>query len=284
MRARRFAAAVMAALMISQSGLAVAQQNPDLARAQQSYERLAFKPCREAAQRALRRPKNSRRDLIDIYRLLGLCNAALNEDEAANNAYQRLLAIDPEYKLDPDLSPQFTSSFKEAKGLMGSRRPIGAKLVPPPVTLRPTRQITLELEVDDPLGMVNEISFSYKRADGASFTSVPVAKGAGRLQVSLPPVGSPGASRAVLDYYVEMRDENGGELGGAGSAAAPQRVVIGEPLPTGPSGAEVVSTPFYKRVWFWTVVGIVAGGAVAAGVAARPSGKVDLNSGVGFAR
>ena len=62
-------------------------------------------------------------------------------------------------------------------------------------------------------------------------------------------------------------------------------MVIGDPLPVGPAGgSERVAVPIYKRIWFWTIIGAVAGGAIAAGVATRPSGRVDFQSQVGFAR
>ncbi|MCA9667853.1 MAG: hypothetical protein KC503_19770, partial [Myxococcales bacterium] len=44
--------------------------------------------------------------------------------------------------------------------------------------------------------------------------------------------------------------------------------------PTQPRPRRPVARPFYKRWWFWTIVGaVVAGGAVTAGVIAGQSGS-----------
>lgn len=95
-----------------------------------------------------------------------------------------------------------------------------------------------------------------------------------REYLAAEPAG-PMAARArdlVAAGEAELRQKGGAPAPAPPPAPAPDLTVRGPaPAPAAPAPAAAPAAPFYKRWWFWTVIGVVAAGtATAIVVATRP--------------
>ena len=141
------------------------------------------------ATRALELPDNSHDVMVELYELLGIAHAATGDEEAAVDAFKRLLAVSPEHKLRSGLSPRITTPFKEAGGYWIDR-PGGLKVevsVPPEVL--PNADVTLNVAITDPLGMATNTRLRYRRASSTEWIDLELPA-AGSLAYSIPGVGS----------------------------------------------------------------------------------------------
>ena len=149
---------------------AVWAQDPDaLQGAENAYAELDYQPCVESAQSALTEPAEQA-DRVKAYQLLGLCQAALGETEAATDAFVLMLAIDPDAQLPEGLSPRFTSSFLEAKGQWMGKRAFEVSF-DADETERNLR--TLTLTVEDRPGLLKTVA--WEDADSERAEAVAVA-------------------------------------------------------------------------------------------------------------
>lgn len=120
--------------------------------AEQAYRDVDFETQRDEATRALEAGNNDRARLAQLYRLLGIAHAALDEREAAKAWFQRLLALEPDFELERALSPRLRSPYLEARGfwdVASARLSIDVTPGSPSEDLR--------LSVHDPLDMVARV-------------------------------------------------------------------------------------------------------------------------------
>ena len=209
-----------------------------LAQAQRAYTAVEYGKCKDEAQRALDEP-GDRSSRLDAWRLLGLCQAALGDIDAAREAFKRMLAVDWTAKLPEGLSPRFTSSFREAKGSFGGVAPLSLTVADTQVD-GGTRIV--KLKITDELELVHKIA--WRGAAGS--TGGPV-RTAPLLQLELP---------SEVDVTVTALDKVGGEL-----AVLELTAEKTEEAPPPPEEGEQGGFP-------WLGVGIGAGVVLVAAAAA----------------
>jgi hypothetical protein len=207
---------VVGLVLLTVAGKVHAKGGDPLAEAEAAAARVDFDETRKLAQGALDRGNYERRQVVRIYFLLGVANAALGQEEASAEAFKRLLEVDPQTKLDADLSPKLRGPMHEARGFWGSRSDrLG-------VETKLSRDGTLYLTLTDTLGMARELVVRARVGSGGAFveTRVPAAP-SGVAKIA----GAAGA--AHVEYSVALVDDHGNRLLERGSDAQPEVVDLG---------------------------------------------------------
>jgi hypothetical protein len=236
----------------------------DLDAARQAYGELNYEGCKDAAQAALEAP-GTREERVDAYRLLGLCEAALDDTDAARTAFSHMVAIDPDAKLPEGLSPRFTSSYLEARG----------QWTEPPLTLEIESQKVeqdtrvVRLQVRDLAGLAARVV--WEDEDGERGPPLRVAE---RMEIEVP---------AEFNARLLLLDETDGVL-----AELPVGPEPAQPPPPPPSPGDEEAEEDAGGVP-WVMVGaagagVLVAGAVVGGVAIllTQPGSVTLTSDVAF--
>lgn len=283
MRPIAFAIAVLVCMPAS------AGQSPQAAAVQEAnglLRRMSYRKALQAVEKVIVAPDSGPAELIEAYRIQGLSLAALNRKADAVKAFRRLLAIQPTFRLPKSVSPKLRTPFYQAVGMAVDQAPIEVAHKPPEVgeRLGGTR-LRARLKAD-PLKMVFGLRFRYLHKDQVKELSVLVDKPKA-VSFKLPD----GYEGDTFRYWVEAFNEHGGVLASAGSQSEPfvlkvkpKPVVVAsvatrpdpvaaavtEPPPAEPGDDE--GSSWYRTWWFWTVVGVVAAGAVTGGVLAGTAG------------
>lgn len=219
--------------------------NEAVAQAQKAYAGVDYARCKEAAERSLEEP-GDRAARLDAWRLLGLCQAALGDTDAAREAFKRMLAVDWNAKLPEGLSPRFTSSFREAKGSFAGTAPLSMAVAEETIQ-GGTREV--RLKITDELELVHKVS--WRGAAGSAGTPVRTAP---LLVLELP---------TEVDVTITALDKAGGEVGTLSVPAARTEA----PAPPPPTDPAVEEGGF---PWLGVAIGagvLLVAGAAAGGVA-----------------
>ncbi len=138
---------------------------------------LEYGACSKDAAAALREPATTA-ERVDAYRTLGLCSAALDQADAARDAFRAMIAIDDGAELPTGQSPRATSSFREAKSsLVGT---VALKLSIETDTVNDGTR-TLLLHLTDGLGLVKQLAW---RGEGGTLS--PPVRAASKLEIDVP--------------------------------------------------------------------------------------------------
>lgn len=265
------AGAVAAAVLMLASAQTLAaeeqqQDNPHLAEAMNLIEVGDLESARAALDEAMAHPENTNEDLVDIYATLAVVHLYSGEEGEAYQAYVRLLNIDPNYELPAHTAGPLRELFERVARAYeeGHLRAV-----------RVGHDSVGEIPAGVPALITATISnmpdtFSAKlryRLDGEdSFESRSLSQRPGRRWAAgIPDLPDPEALDAplVVEYYVEVINENGHRVQGSGSARRPHELRIVSPLsPEDPDAAETRN--WYQRPWVWGSVGTVAAGTAAA--------------------
>jgi hypothetical protein len=246
-----------------------------LAQARKSVAASSYAVARSQLAAALDAGDHGPDEMVELYRLSGIVEAALEDPRAATAAFTRLLALSPRATLPAGTSPKITRPFDAAARYFETHAPLEVKIetraVPPAITLVMT----------DSLGMVAQARIAFTIDGGAEQIRDAVASA--RTVVALP-------TARRLDARAFALDGHGNRLVEIGSKEVPI-VIIGEPPPpaaaarppggpapvdvaapaTGPAVApgDVVDTnpapsqPLYLRWWPYAAVAAGFGGATA---------------------
>ncbi len=233
------------------------------------YQKSEFDDSRRLLLEVVRlHPGESSRLVQEAYTYLAFVQIAFNETEAAVEAFERALAIQPDLALSSP-SPRIAAALEQAR--RRHRAKIRALDHDPP---RQQHQVALKVQHARPLTIVDEVSdvsgiarvvLNYRIAGNRGYASVTMERDArGRYLATIP---ASSVVRPAVEYYLEAWDKLGNGPGLKGSPALPIRVEVeGGPLA---SAAErrAAPSPWYKRWWVWaSVAGVVAiaGGAATA--------------------
>lgn len=277
---------------------AAAEETGHLERAISLFEEMEYDAARQAAERALASPRSGPGELLRAYRIQGLCLSALGQDDAALEAFSRLLAIDPAFRLSADVSPKLAAPFYQAVAMARSRKPILLRHPrPEPGETLGGTVLRIALK-SNPFGMVREVRMRFVTPGGGNEKQMTASvSGTTTLGMRLP---RDLAARAVR-YYFEAVNQHGGVLARKGSRDQPFELrarlaplptpVPSTPVSTAPAGTTSAPgktvpepdrdepTPWYKSWWFWTTVSVVivgsTTGAILASEAPDHSGPVD---------
>ncbi|MEO8843865.1 MAG: hypothetical protein ABI591_11030 [Kofleriaceae bacterium] len=192
-------------------------------------------------------------ELAEIYKLSGIVEAALGNDDAATEAFDRWLSIDPKGILPAGTSPKIMRPFDSAAATLKAREPLKVKVEtsasPPSVTL---------VVVNDPDKLITRAQV-FVVADGKPEAKI---EGAGTARITL---ALPHGER--LDLRLQALDAHGNRVVELGSTDVPIVITGGAPLvaTTKPvirhRDEPIVERPLVLRWWLWTGVAVAFGGA-----------------------
>jgi hypothetical protein len=245
-----------------------------LARAEEAYLRVDFEATQQEANAALVSGGHTKRRLTRIYQLLGIAAAALEQEDAARDAYIRMLAIDPEAQVDRSLAPRLRAPFLEARGFWSSRSDrLGAEVS----ASRP--RSALRIDLVDPLQMAARWTV-HARLDGEGEIFEQSGQVAERVYVEMP--GLRDAQR--IEYALEIFDQHGNRLIEIGTDDQPNVIETGASV-SGGGGAGGPGTRdeggLLSSPGFWIGAAVVAT-AVIVGVLLLGNGGAAVESDVTF--
>jgi tetratricopeptide (TPR) repeat protein len=269
---------------------AISLAGSELDKANTLFRQTDYKKALFWVKKALKDKDARPRNLIDAYRIQGLSFAARGKTKAAVDSFRKLLAIDPEFRLSPSISPKLTPPFYQALGMAAEVKPISIGHSPLK-EVEKTAGLELKAElVSNPFDLVGEVRLKYQVL-GVSEGQIQVkVKGRGVLSFKFPD----DLEADEIIYFFEAVNQHGGTLSVLNNKGqpfviakkkAPEPVFvspvvkrkdppIGDPAHLPKDGQDGVNgaTPWYKTWWFWTTVGVVVVGAAATGTAIALSG------------
>ena len=268
------ALAGLALILCTAPGTALAERvtSPEIQRIEEFMAEAEFEQALELVDGELKRPWLSSEMTGRLYELQGLLHLYLGEEDAAQDSFRSLLKVAPDYRLQDDVSPKVKALFEEAREEMAAKISSALRLRHPrPAPAVPGEPIRLEIELESaPKGIVAKLF--YRRGSDRNYSSTVFmeTEDPGRWAAIVPSMDF-GAQEAedepakALEYFIEVQGPAGTLLAIAGKRGAPLAVPFAGA--SGASGAAAVQgSPWYKKWWVWTIVGVVAAGAVAGGI------------------
>jgi len=242
----------------------VALRSPELDRAQQQLEGGDFEEAVKTLQAGLNQPDLSDEMLAELYRLLGLAQLYLGNEEGAREAYERLLQARPDFQLPKTTPPKVRRLYARILEDIRKRRVRPVVLTADTLSSVPgNAPVKVAARIQDlPLGA--RANFYYRRAGGQAYSSVAFVRQKGEsFEATVPSYEVPTESRPYeVEYYLEVADAAQRRLAGQGDAFAPLTLRV-QPKPSAPTPpVSVTRDAWYSNPW---VLGI--GGAVAVGAA-----------------
>lgn len=229
-----------------------------LAQARAAVDASDYMTARAALDKALTAGGAQPDELAEMYKLLGIVDAALGDAKESAAAFGKWIALDPKGSLPQGTSPKITRPFDVAKKK-------GAKLELKTETNAQPPWVALVIE-SDPIGITH--ARAIVSADGAAEKIVD-SDGKGRISMDLP-------KGHRLDLRVEALDEHGNRVAVLGSKEVPIVIITSDKGPPTDKVVvdkrdanllkkQVVVAP-HERAWYanWHVWGIAAIGATVA--------------------
>jgi len=237
-------------------------ENPLIQAGINQYNDMEYEQSVDTLQRALVRAENVPAQKIAIFKYLALDYLVLGRSDDAQQAFRQLLAIQPEYQLDPAIfAPEHVQFLEGVRQLWEAEGRPG--WVSPEQRLRPatvdhelpaqaTREESLDLAVtiDDPDQRVQSMVLAYRASGQTSFSRLEASPAPGGFHATIP---GEDIAPPVIEYYFEALDERGNVVGRRGDERIPLRV----PVPGEEQGG------VWTEWWFWTIIGVGVAAAVA---------------------
>jgi tetratricopeptide (TPR) repeat protein len=244
---------------------------PEIARATEQIDQGEFEEAVRTLQKGLSTQDLTDDQLVELYRLLGLSQLYLGNEERAREAYEKLLQARPDFELPKSEPPKIRNLFTRIKEDIKKRRVRPVTLTVDGIAeVAPDEPLAIGARIEDlPLGA--KAKFFYRRAGQQSYSSVDFARRKGSREEFagiVPAFEIPTENTAYeIEWYVEVADGAQRRLAGKGDAFTPLSFKV---LPKGvePGAARAEAIPVYKSPWFWIGIG--------AGVAAVTTGVVLL--------
>jgi len=242
-------AAIALALLGAAAPNAAAEESAGLIKARAELGDLRYEEALATLGKALEAGTNAPAATAQIHLLLGEVRASLGQEDAAQQAFERALAMDPELIQRKGVSPKLSGPFRRARRARraSARLAIAHRIARP----RPHGASVAVIIESDPLGMVAGARIDYWLADGSRRTTETRRKGEpaqpdenrkpgadGKQSASTFELQVPGG---VSRFVVAAIDEHGNRLVELGSEAQPLAIDTGgppPPEPAAPAGAE----------------------------------------------
>ena len=256
------------------AGTGLAAERDRLAQARHQYLSQEYERVIKLLTPLVNSPAATIADKVEAYELLGLSYLILGETPSAREAFENLLGLDPAHVLhDPSGSPKLQRFFESVKARFvpgyQSRSPVTLEHAAPTSAVA-GRMVELAVLVSQGKQAVAEVQLRWRRSGLLSYDMIRFQRRGQSLSCSFALPADPTGYR--LEYYIEARDSSSQVLTRLGS-------------PEQPLGLEVAGRaashgePFYKRWWFWTIVGGVVVGAATTGAVlgsrkSAPSGNL----------
>jgi len=280
-------------------GIAWAGAN-HLERANRLFRSTEYKKALEQLKSVLESSSAQPSELMEAYRLSGLCNAALGISSKSEYDFLRLLILNPSFRLPESVSPKLRPPFQKA--LVKLSKMGALKLKSPKIRKLSPGKWKVQLSLtSDPLRMAQAIRLVYtlkgeheKRmllpatvGDSVSFI-IPPGKAHGRVLYRFEVLNVHGGVLKKIDRDGKMFflpktpigkgkkvavSKSASSMHGTGIKTSANTINAGDIVAPGnqePIRDEQVH--WWKSWWFWTAVGVVVVGA-AAGTAAGLSSR-----------
>lgn len=244
-----------------QSAAAAKHAADEVDAAEQLYAKLEYEEANVRAERLLAGKGLAHDLLIRATRIQAVTHAVLDHEERARDAFITLLALDPDFQVDPNLGPRVTGPFMEARGYwraQPSRPGIEAK-----PTLSPGEKGSVHIVVRDPTKLAKRVILYYRWGATGDMRAIVVVGNDSNAVTATPP-----PNKARFDYYLQGLDEHDNVVMEKGSPLAPLSAFLSA-TKNPSSGKSVFASPA-----FWIITGALAaaGGATALVFATRPEG------------
>lgn len=251
--------------LCSRAQKAPAPPNRYLEEAKDLYKRLRYAEMVHKLERAQSVPGNTPGQLCQIYELMGTVHVILGNEDAAVDAFNELLNVDPRYQLDSSLSPKILSIYRRVKSEFVPRMAVGFE-GRPSVRTTPGKKPWVEVGVADESKVMTALEIWFRRGEKDQFQKGEMAPiGQGRYGGFLPlAMEQVPASGLRVEYVIVARGEQARTLGVLGSMENPLSFTVLPNVaapPTQDPKKKEDYTPWYGKWWFWTAVGVVAAGA-----------------------
>ncbi|HVE81774.1 MAG TPA: Ig-like domain-containing protein, partial [Myxococcales bacterium] len=243
---------------------------PELEEARQLYLNFEFDGVLPRLDRALAAPGITSSQRMEVYKLMAFTQAAFDNAAGAQEAFLRLLELEPRYQLSSSASPKLRGYYADAKKSFLARQVVKLQHQPP---ARSTSGATPSLEVAVTAGVdrVAGITLHYRLSGARDFSQLPMAPvRAGAYSAPVPNLFDVPSGVHTLEYVIRARDRDGVLLASAGSEQAPLKMEV-----------ETVTLdsrrPLFQRWETWAVVGAAAA-AVAVPLLLRHDASVQPGS------
>lgn len=262
----------------------VAQLGPRSEEAERAEELMGegeFEQAVKVLQRGLAQPDVSDDVLVELYRLMGLAQLYLGNEDKAREAYEKLLQARPDYEIPSSAPPKIRELYTRIKEDIRKRR-----VRPVTITMELIEDHTggepleVEAQIED-LALGSKPKLYYRRAGGQSYSSVDFTRGKSdrqQFRATVPAFELPSESRPYdIEYYVEVADAAQRRLAGKGDPFNPHDFTVRPADVEAVAGVE--DERWFQKPWVWVVGGaLVAGAATAAVVVAtsQPTGNLPV--------
>ncbi|WP_394850045.1 hypothetical protein LZC95_21620 [Pendulispora brunnea] len=253
------------------TAVSAAGVDDELAEAEKLVANVDFEAAIPVLERISKRNGLTHEQLIRTYRNLATAHAVVGHANVARDIFVKLIAIDPDFKIDQNMSPRVKAPYFEARGSWSAQSIKPGIEATAQVHRSSDTRVTVTLR--DPMRMASKVVVGYHWEGSDPFT----VKTSGATATTTLVVPPPKDKSTYLEIYAQGLDANDSVLFESGSPAKP--IVIEAPA-SAPAGALAGSdggqndhsSSIFASPIFWIVAGaVVAGGAAAAYFALRPS-------------
>src|SRR5689334_13132933 len=119
---------VLAALLTGSTALG--QGASLVEKAERDMRSLEYPSAIKALESALAAPGNDRATLLKIYELQGVCYATASQEAKALRAFQALLSLAPDHRLQGNFPPRVNTAYFEARSWVGQNGNLAAQALP----------------------------------------------------------------------------------------------------------------------------------------------------------
>ena len=239
-------------------------ENPAYAKAKSELEQGEFDAAVQTLNEGLAQPDVTDDQLADMYQLLGLAELYLGDEDAAREAFEKLLQARPDYELPRSEPPKIRQLYARIKEDIKHRRVLPVTLLVPAVADTVGGQpVPVHAEVQN-LALGARPKLYYRRAGSQAFSSLDFQRERGsreKFDATLPATEIPAEARPYdIEYYVEVSDAAERRLAGKGDAYNPLSFRVDPPV-SATAQAAAEESPWYKNPWVWVIGGAVTVGA-----------------------
>ena len=295
----RLAAPLSAALIVATFSGSIAEANtlpsdapvvlaqlgphsPEVEEANGLMEQGEFEDAVKVLQRGLSQPDVSDDVLVELYRMMGLAQLYLGNEDKAREAYEKLLQARPDYELPKSAPPKIRELYARIKDDIRKRRVRPITLTAPSIDEHEGNQpLEAEAKIED-MALGAKAKLYYRRAGAQAYSSVDFTRVKGGAKdaftATIPAYDLPAEGHGYdVEYYLEVADAAQRRLAGKGDAYNPLHFTVKPEGEVSAGGGE--ETPWYKNPWIWVGAGaIVAAGTVTGVVIAtnQPTGNLPV--------
>jgi hypothetical protein len=234
----------------------------DVETAEQFFTKLDYEKANELAEKVLKQRNLTHDQLVRASRVVAVTSAILGKEEAARDAFLRLLVFDPDYTVDAALGPKVSTPFIEARGQF---RALPSKPGLDVVANVRADGGQLRVTTRDPTHIAKKVLVGYRWTSAGDYTLSQINVGEGTVEVAAAPAG-----RNRLDFYAQALDERDDAIFEAGSPQDPKSA-FAQPAPVAREVVVTKSGSVFSSPAFWIVTGVIlaAGGGTAIYFATR---------------